>query len=167
MRTTLSEAVEDGLCEIGIMEDPAECRQRPVGGDDRGAAREVLDADDAEADVGGIGGVALVAELVDDEDVRVHVGLKRPASAAWESSPMSSSAEVKRVSMPFWMARYAKATATWVLPRAREDGRAALAEQLGAEQGAEHLQAHRGLEGEVKGARPCAGTGSAPCVPSG
>ncbi len=73
------------------------------------SALQVALADDAEEHVGGVGGVALVAELVDDEDVRVDVGLERllqrPARAARESSPISSSAEVKRASKPFWIAR--------------------------------------------------------------
>jgi hypothetical protein len=105
----LQEPVEDGLCEIWIMEHLAERRQGLVRGNEGGAALQVADADDAEEHVGGVGGVALVAELVDDEDVRVYVGfervLQRPSRAARESAPIISSAEVKRASKPFWIAR--------------------------------------------------------------
>jgi uncharacterized protein YidB (DUF937 family) len=78
----LEEAVEDRLGEIGIMKHLAECRQRFVRGDDRGALLQVALADDPEEHIGGIGGVALIAELVDDEDVRMQVGLERLFQAA-------------------------------------------------------------------------------------
>ena len=48
------------------------------------AAIQVAHADEAEEQVGGVGGVALVAEFINDEDLRVHVRLDRRLQATGE-----------------------------------------------------------------------------------
>jgi len=60
-------------------------RKGLVGGHQRGPALQVPDADDAEEHVSGIRQVALVAQLVDDEHVRMDVGLQGLLELAPES----------------------------------------------------------------------------------
>lgn len=108
MSAPFEHAIEDRLREVSIMEKLAERRQGFAGGEDHGSVAEIAIVDDPVEHVGGVRSVALVAEFVDDEDVRVRVGLQTvvdPWAAAAERSPMSSSAVVKRASKPFWLAR--------------------------------------------------------------
>jgi hypothetical protein len=77
MRAAFEQPVEYRLGQVAIMEHLAQCRQRLVGGDDDRPPLQVPQADDAEEHVGGVRGVALVAEFVDDEHVRMDVRLQR------------------------------------------------------------------------------------------
>lgn len=75
MGAAFEEPVEDRLGEVSIMQYLPESRQGFVGGHDARAVLQVPLADDAEEHVGGVCGVALIAEFIDDEHVRMHVGL--------------------------------------------------------------------------------------------
>ena len=77
MCAPLEEPVEDGLCQVGIMEHLAQGRQGFVGRHDRGALFQVTMADDAEEHIGSVGGVALIPQLIDDQDMRLDIGLER------------------------------------------------------------------------------------------
>ena len=66
---------------------------------------------------------------------------------------MSVAAVVKKASKPFWIARYAIATARCVFPRPglpQEDQRPAFGDEVGRERRAEHVQPQRRLIGEVE-----------------
>ena len=64
------------------MEDPAPDLGVLVGGDDDGASLEVACVYEVVEDVRGIRPVGEVAELVDDEDVRLNVGGESLSQAA-------------------------------------------------------------------------------------
>lgn len=76
MRAAFEHAVEDSFGQVSIMEELAERRQGLVGGEDHGPLAQVAVVDDAVEDVGSVRCVALVAELVDHQDVRVQIGLE-------------------------------------------------------------------------------------------
>ena len=63
----LEHPVEDGFGKIGIVQHAAPGRQRFVGGEDHRALVEVAVVDDLEEDIGRVGAVAEIADLVDHE----------------------------------------------------------------------------------------------------
>src|SRR5690606_18989282 len=69
----LEDAVEEGLGELGVVEDLVPTLERLVGREDDRTSLEAPLIDDAVEDVGGVAGALEVADLVDDEDVRMHV----------------------------------------------------------------------------------------------
>ena len=71
---TFEDAVEDGFGEVIFVEHLAPLVEALVGRKDDGAAVEVAAIDDAIEDVGGVIDIGQVADLVDDEDIRVAVG---------------------------------------------------------------------------------------------
>jgi hypothetical protein len=77
MGATLQELVQNGLRKICIMQHLAESGQRLVGSHDHGPVLQVAIVDHPVEHVGGIRGVALIAELVGDQDVGVDVRIER------------------------------------------------------------------------------------------
>ena len=63
MATSFQDAVEDGLGQVGIMEDLAPGGKGLVGGEEDGFALEVAFVDDLEEDVGGVVPETEVADL--------------------------------------------------------------------------------------------------------
>src|SRR5205823_4684048 len=100
------DAIEDGLGEVLVVEDAAPGLQRLVRGEEHGALPTVAIVDHVEQDVGGVGAVGEVADLVDDEDVGMGVGRQGISESALrlaaDRSLMSSAAVVKKASKPFW-----------------------------------------------------------------
>ena len=82
MPPPLQHAVEDGLGEIGVVEDPAPGAQRLVSREDHGALMQVALVDDVEEDVSRIRPIAEIADLVDHEDVGMGVGREDVAEPA-------------------------------------------------------------------------------------
>jgi hypothetical protein len=76
------DAVEESFGEMVVMEDLAPVLQALVGREDDGPAIEVAAVDDAVEDVGGVIDVGQVADLVDDEDIRLPVDGGRLGQAA-------------------------------------------------------------------------------------
>ena len=58
-----------------------QCAGRLVGGEDHRALAQVAVVDDVEEHVGGVGAVGEVADLVDDEHVRVSVARRAPRAS--------------------------------------------------------------------------------------
>ncbi len=82
MATTLEDAIEDGLSQVGIMQDDTPGCKWLVGGKDDGLAVEVALVDDLEEHVCGVVGEAEIANLVDHEHVRVRIGVECAGQAA-------------------------------------------------------------------------------------
>src|SRR5690606_23801503 len=157
MGASLEEPIEDGLGKIGIMQYLTERGQRLVGGDEDRSALQVPNADDAEEDVGGIRGVALVPEFVDDQDVRVHVGFERLLELAAPGGE-------RKVTDQLIGGGEASLEAVLDCPvgdgdgqmrlsatgRTGDEGPSPLAHELRAEQCPQHLEPHRVLEREVE-----------------
>lgn len=73
----LEDAIEDGLCEVVVVEHVAPGGQRLVGREDHRPLLPVPIVDDVEEHVGGVGPVREVAHFVDDEDARLDVRSER------------------------------------------------------------------------------------------
>jgi hypothetical protein len=81
----LEDAVDDGVGEIVVVKDVAPSLGMLVGREDHRAAADVAVVHDVVEHVGGVIAVGEVADLVDDEHVRLHVapeGLAEPAFSA-------------------------------------------------------------------------------------
>jgi hypothetical protein len=85
MAAVLEDAVEDGLGEVGMMEDMTRGGKRLVRGEEHKLAAKVAAVDHLEDAVDGVVGEREVAELVDDDDVRVEVVVERGLEAAGAS----------------------------------------------------------------------------------
>jgi len=83
----LQDPVEDGLGEVRIVEHAAPGGQRLVGGEDHRPPMQMAVVDDLEEDVGGIGAVAEVADLVDHQHVGVGVSRAARGAACRPASP--------------------------------------------------------------------------------
>lgn len=68
------EAVEEGFCEVVVVEDVAPLAEWFVGGEDGWFLSEVSGVDDGVEDVGGVACVGEVSDFVDDEDFCCDVG---------------------------------------------------------------------------------------------
>jgi hypothetical protein len=139
------------------MKHLAECRQRFVRGDDRGALLQVALADDPEEHIRGIGCVALIAELVDDEHMRMQIGFERffqPAALCGVGKLSDQLVRGGEASLEAVLDRSigdGHPEMRFSSPRwTGENGASAFTDQLRPQQGAEHLQADRVLEGEVE-----------------
>ena len=73
MGAAFEQPVEDGFGQITIMQHLAEGCQRFVRGHEDGPAVQVAVVNDAIEHVGGVGGITLVPEFIDDEHMRMHV----------------------------------------------------------------------------------------------
>lgn len=106
---TLEDAVDDGECEIVIVQHTSPGGERLVRGKDHGALAPVAVVDDVKEHVGSVHTVGEVADFVNDEDVGMRAGGQgcgeRAVAEPAESSSMSSAAVTKRASKPFWIAR--------------------------------------------------------------
>src|SRR6266568_9616724 len=106
---SFQDTIEDSGRHIVVVEYLAPLPQGFIGGEDHGPLSQVPVIDHMEQDVGGIGSIRQVAELVDHQYMRVGVvtsdSWRRPFLLALERSSMSSAAVVNRVSQPFWIAR--------------------------------------------------------------
>ena len=150
-------AVEDGLSEIRIMEDPAPGTERLVGREQRGAVMQVALIDDVEEEVGGIGPIAEIPDLIDDEDVGMRVRRQGMAEAALarrdgelvDEGRRRGEARLESVldgAIGDGDGEVCLAGAGW----AAGDEAEALRDQFGAEEAAERRQAEAGLKGEVE-----------------
>ena len=118
---------------------------------------QVAVVDDVEEDVGGIGAVGEVADLVDDEHVRVDIlaeGLAQAAEATGGGEivdEVGGGGEERGGAVLDGAVgdgdRQVRFPSTGL---AHQDEIAPLGDELGAEIGAEEVQAQRGLEGEVE-----------------
>ena len=82
MAPSFEHPVEDRLGEIRVVEHSAPGAQRLVRREQHRAVMQVALVDDVEEDVGGIGPVAEIADLVYDEDVGMRVRGQDMAEAA-------------------------------------------------------------------------------------
>jgi hypothetical protein len=128
-----------------------------VGGDHDGAAFEVAAVDDLEEHVSRVHGVGQVAEFVHDEDVGVGVEVQRLGEGAAGGGLGELGDEVVGVGEECLGAvldgSVGDGDGEVGLAQARgaaEHQAASLLQELGAEEGAEKGEAHRGLEGEVE-----------------
>src|ERR1043165_2777440 len=71
--SALEYSVDDGVCEIVVVKDIAPAFRMLVRGEDHRTTTDVAGVDDVVEDVRGVVAVREVANLVDDEDVRLHV----------------------------------------------------------------------------------------------
>jgi hypothetical protein len=78
----LEDALDDRVGEVLLVQHLASGAQRLVRGEDRGAAAQVAGIDDVVEDVGRVGAVAQVADLVRDQYVRMGVDGERIARPA-------------------------------------------------------------------------------------
>ena len=79
---SLEDAVDDGVGEIVVVEDAAPAPRMLVGGEDHRASSDVAVVDDVIEDVRCVVAVGEVADLVDDEDMGLHVHGERVAKLA-------------------------------------------------------------------------------------
>jgi hypothetical protein len=106
----LEHAVEDRLGEIRVVEDAAPSPQRLVGGEDQRPTVQMAVVHDLEQDVRGVGAIAEITHLVNDQDVRVGVRrqhvpqLADPRRARQLVDERRGCGEA-RASKPFWIAR--------------------------------------------------------------
>lgn len=157
MPPPLQHAVEDGLGEIGVVEDPAPGAQRLVGREDHGALMQVALVDDVEEDVGRIRPIAQIADLVDHEDVGMGIGREDVAEPAFARGRGELVNEGGRRGEPCLEAILDGAVGDGDgemglagAARPAGDETAALSHELGAEDAAEQGEADAGLEGEIK-----------------
>ena len=153
----LEDAIEDGGGEIGIVKNVAPRGERLVGGEDHGLALEVAGVDDVVEHVGGVLSEGEVADLVDHEDG----GLDEVVKSLLEASGLAGAGEVvdqlggvdeECVEAVLDGAigdrdGEVRLSAAWL---AVEDHVAPVGDEVRGEERAEHLQAQRGLEGEVE-----------------
>jgi hypothetical protein len=155
--TAIEQAVDDGLGEVGVVEDSAPSIERLVGGDDDGLVAEVSVVDDVEEDIGGVGTVGEVAELIDGEDGGTSVGGEGLAELAelaglgevineGDGGSEESIEAVLDGAVGDGDGEVGLATAGF----AGEDEGAAVGDEVGGEVGAEHGESEGGLEGEVE-----------------
>ena len=150
------DAIEDGFGEIGIVQHASPRPERLVGGEDHWAVMQVAVIDDLKEDVGGVGPIAEVADLVDDEHVGMRVAGQDLAEPALER---------RRRELVDQRRRRGEAGLEAVLDGAigdgdgqmglagpagaAEDQRLPLRDELGTEGAAEQGEADTGLQGEV------------------
>ena len=72
--TAFEHAIENGLREIVVMEDPPPGTERFIGREDHRALLAMAIIDDVKEHVGRVGTVGEIADLVDDQHGRVRVG---------------------------------------------------------------------------------------------
>jgi len=151
------DAVEDGLGEVGVVEDSGPGGEGFVGGDDNRAALEVSLVDDLEEDVGGVEWVGEVAEFVDDEDGGVDVGIEGFGEFALRAGNGESGDEVIGVGEEGVGAVLDGAVGDGdgevslaEAGGAAEDEVSTFGEELGAEVRAEEGETDGGLEGEIE-----------------
>lgn len=150
--------VDDGIREIAVVEDIAPVRERRlVGGEEDGALADVAIVDDVEEDVGGVGSVGQVADLVNDEHMRLRVGRERgpePPVAAGvgeivDELRRGDEADGEAVldrTVPDCNGQMGLSSSSFAL----EDEVAPLGDQLGAEVAAEQREPNAALKGEVE-----------------
>ena len=154
--SALEDPIQDRLGEVRIMEDSSPRGQRFVCREDHGPAVQMPIVDDLEEHVRRVGPVAEVADLVDDEDVRVRVDgqdvaqLPTPRGAGEVVDERRRRREdgleaVLDGSVGEGHGQVGLAGAAG----AAQDQAVAVGHKLGAEEGAEQRQADGGLEGEV------------------
>jgi len=83
--TSLQDTVEDGLAQVGIIEDLGPRGKGFAGDEEDKFALEVAFVNDLEEDVGGVVRKAEVADLLDDQNVGVDVvmeSLGQPAGGS-------------------------------------------------------------------------------------
>jgi hypothetical protein len=80
--TPFGDAIDDGLRKIGIVEHAARFLGRFIGREHQRALAQMALVDDVEEDVGGIGNIGEVSELVDHEHARLRVRRKHLRQAA-------------------------------------------------------------------------------------
>lgn len=154
----LEGAVDDGLGQVVVVEDGAPGGERRlVGGEEDRAPAQVAVVDDVEQHVGGVGPIGEVADLVDDEDVRMDVLGERLPQAAIAAGggeivdELGGGGEERRGAV--LDGAVGDRDREMRLPAAglaHEDQIAPLGDELGAEVGAEELQAHGRLERKVE-----------------
>ena len=81
MRAPLEQAIQDRLGQVAIMEHIAKRRQRLIRRQQHRTVFEVALVDHAIEYIRRVGGVREVAQLVDDQDVRMEKGLERTLQA--------------------------------------------------------------------------------------
>lgn len=75
MHASLEESIQDGLGQVAIMHDITQCRQRFVGREQNGPATQIAFIDDSIEHVRRVGRMGEISKLVDDQDVRMEIGL--------------------------------------------------------------------------------------------
>jgi hypothetical protein len=154
----LEDTVDNGVCHVVIVQGVAPLGEgRLVGGEDHGPATQVPVVDDVEQDVGGVGAVGQVADLVDDQQVGAGVGGQGLAQLGLAARPgqvvdqLSGGGEacceaVLDGAVADGDGQVGLATAGL----AEEDQVAPLGDQLRSQVGPQQGEAQAGLEGEVE-----------------
>ncbi len=149
---TLEDAVDDDLGEIVVVKDVAPAARGLVGREDHGAPLNVPLIDDMEEDVRRVVTDREVADLVDDEDVGLHVADERFAQVALTAGAREvvdelGAVDEERVEAVLERAvrdgdREVRLAASGL---AREDDRVALGDEVGREERADRGEPQRGL----------------------
>ena len=153
----LEDTVEEGLGELGVVQDGAPLAEGFVGGEDEGPALEAALVDDPPEEVCGVVGVVEVADLVDDEDVGLNIfrsdfaelAVARCLGEVVDEVGCGGAAGVEAVlngAVCDGDGEVGFSAAGW----SRQDQVAAFSDELGAEVGAEPCPTDAGLEGEVE-----------------
>jgi hypothetical protein len=155
--SALEHAVEDDLGQIVVVQHLAALAQLLVGGEDHGLLREVAPVDDAEEQVGGIGSVVEVTDLVDDQHVRLDPRRRRVTQAACARGftelvdERAGGHEARGKAVLDGAVADRDGEVRLAAPRRpRQDDVAAFRDELWAEVGSELLALERGLEEEVE-----------------
>jgi hypothetical protein len=113
--------IDDRIGQIVVIEHRAPALRMLVRREEHRARLDVPLVDHVEQYVGGGVAVGQIADLVDDEQVRLDIARERLAQTAFAARGREIvdqiGAVVKSASKPFCSARYAMATARCVLPR--------------------------------------------------
>ena len=151
------DAVGDGVGQVGVVKDAAPVGQGLVGGEEHGLAVQVPVVDELEEDVGGVGAVGKVSDLVEDKDVGMGVGgqgLGEPALAGGGGEAVDEVGGGGEVGLVAVLDRtVGDGDGQVSLPRAGfpgEDEGASFGDEFGSEVGSEESAADGGLEGEVE-----------------
>jgi hypothetical protein len=155
--TAFEYAVDDRVGEIVVVQDVSPALGVLVGGEHHRASANVSIIDHVVEDVGRVGAVGEVADLVDDEHVRPHVGREclahlAIAACGGEVLDQLGCGREERVEAILHRAvrdrdREVGLAATGL---ALEDDRAALGDEVGREERADRREAQRRLVAEVE-----------------
>jgi hypothetical protein len=155
--TAFQDAIDDGLREVGVVEDGSPGGERFVGGEDHRLVMQVAVVDDMEEKIGGVVSDREVADLIDDEDVGMGVESEMGSELSVTLSSGERFNEVGRAGEERFVAVLDGAVSDGDgevgLARAAgagQDQRTSLGDELGTKVAAEKLKTDGALEGEVE-----------------
>ncbi len=72
--SAFEDAIEDGGRQVVVMQHLPPLAERFIGGKDHRSFSQMAMVDDMKQDIGGIGPVGSITQLIDDQNVRMGVG---------------------------------------------------------------------------------------------